>query len=166
VLYVLDTNVVREIFDPQGSPVVKGWFASLPPGHTAIPQFVYLEFYFGIEKIREKNPAKYETLNRFIADVEREFGFLEVTPAEHRILAQMMLCRPLKPLWQSDPRAQRVGCRFDVHIAATAMAHNRTVATRNIGDFLLINRHFALPGLFDPWMGIWHVPSTNSILAR
>lgn len=163
MLYVLDTNVVREIFDPRGDVGVKKWFASLAAEHTAIPQFVYLEIYFGIENIRNRSPAKYELLNRLIADVEREFGVLEVTPDVHRLLAQMMLCRPLKPLWQTDPRATKIKCRLDIHIAATAIVHHAVVATRNTDDFLLIDRHFNLPGLFDPWAGTWHVPNVNSV---
>ncbi len=161
MLYVLDTNVVREVFDAQGSPVVKGWFASLHPSATAIPQFVYLEIYFGIEKIREDNPAKFARLDQAICDIEREFGVLEATPEVTRVLARMLLCRPLKPLWQPDPSAKKIRCCSDVHIAATAIGHHAVVATRNTDDFSLINRHFPLPGLLDPWTGTWHVPTAD-----
>jgi toxin FitB len=43
------------------------------------------------------------------------------------------------------------------------LVHRAIVATRNIDDFLLIDRHFSLPGLFDPWTGIWHVPYAKSV---
>jgi hypothetical protein len=35
---------------------------------------------------------------------------------------------------------------------------NAGIATNNVSDFLPIHRHVALPGLFNPFTGDWHIP--------
>ncbi|WP_461512169.1 hypothetical protein [Rhizobium mongolense] len=42
-------------------------------------------------------------------------------------------------------------------IAATAIAHQMPIATLNVRDFLLIDRYFPLPGIFDPLSMEWIV---------
>lgn len=45
----------------------------------------------------------------------------------------------------------------DLEIAATAIVMNASVVTLNVSDFLLINNHMRLPGLFNPDTDQWLV---------
>jgi predicted nucleic acid-binding protein len=74
------------------------------------------------------------------ATAARALGCLHAVPA-------------LRNLATTPPNARKPRFGGDLVIAAIAVAHNATVATRNRDDFALIARH--CPGLsgVDPWTG-------------
>jgi hypothetical protein len=51
-------------------------------------------------------------------------------------------------------------------IAAIAISRRAAVATGDVDDFLAIHRHFALPGLYDPFTGEWHVRPVEDAARR
>ncbi len=50
---------------------------------------------------------------------------------------------------------------LDLIIAATAIVHQATVVTFNVGDFVLIDRHFPLPAVLDPGTGQYAVRASR-----
>ncbi len=70
-----------------------------------------------------------------------------------RILGRLHAVPALRNLATTPPNARKPRFGGDLVIAAIAVAHNATVATRNRDDFQLIARH--CPGLsgIDPWTG-------------
>jgi hypothetical protein len=56
------------------------------------------------------------------------------------------------------PGAKQIKSGADLAIASIPIPHKAVVATGHRGDFLLIHRHFPLPGLYDPFRKL---PSTD-----
>jgi hypothetical protein len=68
---------------------------------------------------------------------------------------------PLRNFLLQDPVTRKTKTGADLAIASIAIAHNGVVATGNGSDFRIINRHFPLPGLYDPFDGKWLIKPTD-----
>ena len=70
-----------------------------------------------------------------------------------RVLGRMHAAPALRRLAVAPPQTRKPRFAGDLAIAATAVAHQASVATRNVADFQLIAQH--CPGLAgtDPWTG-------------
>ncbi len=126
-MIVLDTNVVSEAFSRGGiDPRVLGWLNAQEPASLFLSTMVFAELWYGAHLVRE--PARREGLLQAIARVRGEYegrilAFGE-TAAEFygRIAATRRLAgRPIETK--------------DAMIAAICMAHDATLATRNVRDF-------------------------------
>ena len=74
-----------------------------------------------------------------------------------RLMGKMYETPELRHFLATDPRAREPATGEDLAIAAIAIAGAYPIATRNIRHFLQIHAHFSLPGLFDPFDGLWHI---------
>lgn len=64
----------------------------------------------------------------------------------------------LRGFLASPPNARKPKTGADLAIAAIAIAQGGSIVTGDVGDYLAIHRAFPLPGLYDPFAGLWHVP--------
>lgn len=80
------------------------------------------EIQAGIELTRGQDPGRAAELERWADELARTFDVLAMDAAIFRLWAKLMHRR-------SDTLAD------DARIAATALAHNLTVVTRNVRDF-------------------------------
>ena len=126
-MFVLDTNVVSELRKARtgrADPAVVHWAAGIPAGAMFISAITILEIELGILLIERRDPGQGSLLRAWFND--------RVLPAfDGRTLAvDRDVALRCARLHVPDPRAER-----DALIAATALVHGMSVATRNVADF-------------------------------
>ena len=136
--YLLDTNVVSEAIKPRPDPRVVAWLAAQPSATVYLSVITLGEIEQGI--VRSPHPQRAERLRRWLdEDLAPRFS--------GRILT---IDRDVMRTWgeitgQALLRGRSVSL-MDSLLAATAIAHGVTFATRNSKDVA------ALPvATFDPW---------------
>ena len=136
-MFVLDTNVVSELRRPEkADQKVVAWASATPLASFFLSSITVLELELGTLLMERRDPAQGLVLRAWIDN--------QVLPRfEGRVLAiDIAIAKRCARLHVPDPRAER-----DALIAATALVHGMTVATRNIADF-------APTGVqtFNPWV--------------
>lgn len=125
--FLLDTNVVSELRKVQagkGHAGVAAWQAGIDKADLFISAITVMELEMGVLQMERKDRAQGALLRRWITGIvlpefkARILGFDE---------AVALRCAALHV---PDPRSWRDGA-----IAATALAHDMTVVTRNLRDF-------------------------------
>ena len=124
-MYLLDTNVVSELRRPRPHGAVLGWVAGVPAEQLFVSAVTVGEIQAGIEITREQDAAKAEELEAWLDKVLASYGVLPMDASAFREWARLMHGR-------SDTISE------DAMIAATAIVHRLTVATRNVSDFLTL----------------------------
>jgi hypothetical protein len=135
-MFLLDTNVISEVRRPEraNASVVK-WASSIPAVQFFISAVSLLEIERGALQIARKDEAQGQILRAWIDDhILARF--------ESRILAvDSTIALRCARLHIPNPRSER-----DALIAATALVHGMTVATRNVSDFQATGA-----SLLNPW---------------
>ncbi len=122
-MYLLDTNLVSELRCPRPHAAVLDWVAGVPAEQLFVSAVTVGEIQAGIEITREQDAAKAEELEAWLDKVLASYGVLPMDAPAFREWARLMHGR-------SDTISE------DAMIAATAIVHRLTVATRNVSDFL------------------------------
>ena len=122
-MYLLDTNVVSDLRRPRPHAAVLDWVAGVPAEQLFVSAVTVGEIQAGIEITREQDAAKAEELEAWLDKVLASYGVLPMDAPAFREWARLMHGR-------SDTISE------DAMIAATAIVHRLTVATRNVSDFL------------------------------
>lgn len=136
--FLLDTNVVSELRKAKADkahPSVTAWAAAVPAGSLYISVITLLELEMGVLQIERPDRSQGALMREWLDD--------HVVPAfSGRVLpvdsAVALRCARLHV---PDRLSER-----DAMIAATALVHGMTVATRNVADF----RGSGAP-LVSPW---------------
>lgn len=124
-MFILDTNVVSELRKPERvNPAVAAWANSIEPHVLFLSVITIFEVEIGAQRREWRDPTGAALFRRWVDDW--------VLPGFHgRILpidtAVAVRCAGLHV---PDPKSER-----DAFIAATALVHGMTVATRNVSDF-------------------------------
>ena len=132
-MYLLDTNVVSELRRPRPHGSVLAWIRLQDNDDLHLSAVTVGEIQAGIEITREQDPAKAASLESWLSALADAWNVLPMDAAAFRRWAKLMHR-------QSDTLYE------DAMIAATALTHGLTVATRNVADF----RAFGVP-VFDPF---------------
>ena len=133
--YLLDTNVVSELRRPRAADEVRGWIRAQPVATLAISVITVMELEIGVRRVERRDPGQGQTLRQWL-DQRVVAAFCE------RILPiDVKVARRASELHVPDPGPER-----DTLIAATALVHGLTVATRNVADFAPTG-----VALVDPW---------------
>jgi toxin FitB len=126
-MFVLDTNVLSEIMDPDGAPEVLEWVDPIRKSDLFTTAVNQAEILFGIAIMsegRKRNTLiawadgmfKEDFLGRILAFDERAAGhFADIAATRKRL-------------------GRRIG-PVDAQIAAIARAHGMTIVTRDVKDF-------------------------------
>lgn len=134
--FLVDTNVVSELKrGRRAAPAVAKWFESLPPDQVFTSVIVLGEIRRSIELIARRDRPQAELLERWYAGMRRRLD-TRVLPVDEPIM--MMWSRISVP----DPLPA-----YDGLLAATALVHDMTVATRNTSDFRRVGAK-----VLDPWI--------------
>lgn len=135
-MFILDTNVVSELRTGKSQPsaAVRAWAAHQPINELYLSAITVMEMEIGAQLVERRDAAQGRVLRAWNEQVFKVFdgrvlGFTAFTA---------LACAPLHV---PDKKSFR-----DSMIAATALEHRFTVATRNIGDFALTNLK-----VFNPW---------------
>lgn len=135
-MYLLDTNVLSELRKSRPHGGVVAWFAQVPDHALFVSAVTIGEIQAGIEITRRQDPTRADAFERWLDVVEQTRVVLPVDG----------------PIWRRHARLMsRVADELyeDALIAATALAHGLTVATRNVRDFV----RFEVP-VVDPFKSL------------
>ena len=135
-MYILDTNVISELRKARKThPNVKKWAEPLPSASLYISVISVLELEIGILLVDRRDQQQGAILRAWMDG--------HVLPTfSNRILAiDTAVAQRCATLHVPNTRSDR-----DALIAATALVHGLTVATRNVADFERTG-----VGVFNPW---------------
>jgi predicted nucleic acid-binding protein len=137
VTYLLDTNVVSELRKPHGKADenVRAWAAARPAAELYLSVVTILEIERGIAQVGRRDELQAQRLQRWLEDELLDVFRARILPLD------VPAARRTARLHVPDPRPER-----DALIAGTALAHNMTIATRNIRDF----ESMGVP-VINPW---------------
>lgn len=124
--YLADTNAISEFTKKTPNQKVLDWFAAQTEESLFISVITIGEIEKGIAKIADSaGKAKYEV---YLKNIILRF--------DRRILPiSLNIGRRWGKLYGTLQKTGRVLPQWDSLIAATALEHNLTIITRNVGDF-------------------------------
>ncbi|MFF4949085.1 type II toxin-antitoxin system VapC family toxin [Streptomyces chattanoogensis] len=138
MIYLLDTNVIAELsVRPKPAPEVLDWAKSLPASDMCISVITIAEIEAGIAAAPDAE--RWARYSEALDEMRRQFQDRIAVIDEPEAITYVKLHNELKAAGTSiDPP--------DALIAATALANNWTVATRNV-------KHFERTGaaVVNPW---------------
>ena len=123
--FLLDTNVLSELRKGlKADANVRRWAAAQIGQRHFVSVISLGEIRKGIERLRPKDPPQAEILERWLGTLKRDFAH-DILPFTDEMADCWGHITAGTPLSVSDSL-----------IAATALTHGLTVATRNVADFL------------------------------
>lgn len=121
-MFLLDTDIIVELRKPRPQASVLAWFEALRPEEVALPAQAIGEIGVAIELLKPRDPKRAAELTAWLDSLDHSFPVLPASAAVLRVWAQLMQKRP-RPL------------ASDAIVAATALHHGLTVATRQTATF-------------------------------
>ena len=138
-MILFDTNVVSELRKAaKANARVTAWAAAQPQATLFVSTITVLELEIGVQRMERRDRRQGAVLREWLDD--------RVLPGfEGRILPfDTPVARRCAALHVPDPKPER-----DAMIAATALVHGLTLATRNVTDFQAMG-----VTLVDPWAAV------------
>ena len=132
--YLLDTNVISELRKRKPHGAVVAWIKEIPEQALFVAAITIGEIQSGIEITRARDPAKADEMGTWLNQLVAAQNIIPADAVIFRRWARLMHGRP-------DHHLE------DALIAATALTHDLTVATRNTKDFAPFDVR-----LFNPFM--------------
>jgi predicted nucleic acid-binding protein len=123
VRYLLDTCVVSELRRrARCDRALATWYDSVPDDALSLSVLVVGEIRRGIESVRRRDAAAAVVLDQWVSALVANFGD-RILPVDQRVAeawGRLSVPDPLPPI--------------DGLLAATAIVHDLTLVTRNVGD--------------------------------
>jgi toxin FitB len=122
LMYLVDTNIISELRRRRPRASVVAWLSGVAPDQVFVSAVTLGELQTGVENLRQQNPERARIIDSWIDSVAASYNVLPMDGRTFRCWARLMYGKPADLI-------------ADAMIAATAMVHNLTVATRNLRDF-------------------------------
>lgn len=137
-MYILDTNVISELFRPRPEPLVSDWIERHPPEQFFVTSISKAESLLGLTMMPDgkRKHALAETMHGFF-DHGLLTPILPFGDREAIAFADLVTHRTRRGLPIGE---------FDAQIAAVARVSGFAVVTRNVDDF----RHCGIE-IINPW---------------
>ncbi len=121
--FLLDTNVLSELRRKQPNAALVSWWRAVPEQSLRISVLTLGEIRYGVEKLALRDSASAAVYERWMAQLITHFGdrLLSVDHTVAQAWGQLRASRPIPVV--------------DSLLAATALAHDLTLVTRNTRDF-------------------------------
>ena len=132
--YLIDTNIISEVRKGRRcDPNVASWYEKIEDASLYLSVLVIGEIREGIERVRSKDNAQANALEKWLLAVEKAFGerILPIDRAVAHEWGRLNASRPLPVI--------------DSLLAATANIHRMTLVTRNTADMADLNVHVLNP---------------------
>jgi hypothetical protein len=117
---LLDTGVVSELRRSQPSPDVLEWYRSVPADDLYVSVLAIGEIRQGIERLRRRGDERVDELERWLATLMSAYGD-RIVPITAEVADR----------WGRLAAAESLPA-VDALMAATALVHDWTMATRNV----------------------------------
>ncbi|RUL98707.1 type II toxin-antitoxin system VapC family toxin [Rhizobium chutanense] len=137
--WLLDTNVIAALINPNGAPSVKSWAAAQDEERMFISILTLAEYDKGIENLPEDDQNRY----RYAASrdaLEERFSHRILSLSDTAVRHWGVISGRVKLRTGHAPSV------VDTMLAATAIEHNLYLVTRNVRD-----TRFSGAAVFDPW---------------
>jgi toxin FitB len=122
--FLLDTNVISELRKgDRCHKSVRSWFESIPEDELFLSVLVFGEIRRGVERIRVHDPISARSLQKWLEEISTDFAdrIMGVDVAIADQWGRLGIQQPVPVL--------------DAMLAATALVHDLTVATRDTDGF-------------------------------
>lgn len=137
--WLLDTNVIAALINPNGAPSVKSWAAAQDEERMFISVLTLAEYDKGIENLPEDDQNRYRYAAARDA-LEERFSERVLSLSDAAVRRWGLISGRVKLRTGHAPSV------VDTMLAATAIEHNLYLATRNVKD-----TRFSGAAVFDPW---------------
>jgi toxin FitB len=137
--WLLDTNVIATIINPNGAPTVKAWAASQDESRLFLSVLTLGEYDKGIHNVPDDHPNR----KRFIASrdaLAARFVGRILSVSDATVRRWGVISGTVKRLTGHAPPV------IDTLFAATALEHDLYLVTRNVSDVRTSGAQ-----IFDPW---------------
>ena len=121
--YLLDTNVVSELVRPRADQQVVAWLRGLRTHQIYLSVLTIGEIRTSVQRLVPRDAARAAALETWVHGLEETYGD-RILPVTLEIAQRWPAVHAARPLPVVDSL-----------LAATALAHGLTVATRNTKDF-------------------------------
>ncbi|MCZ7449575.1 type II toxin-antitoxin system VapC family toxin [Agrobacterium rhizogenes] len=157
-ILLLDTDIVSLMGRVKPPPGLRPWLLRVGIHRLALCYPVIAELLRGAHLRLKDDPQRALLLANWVDElISMAFPFPEMTTAVATVYARMTSVPALRHMWtvQRGQKSNRLG--HDLMISAVAIAHRMPILTANVDDFLEINAHFSLPGVYHPMEVHWYV---------
>ena len=137
--WLLDTNILSEIRRPKPEPKVLAFIARQPLDLLYVSVVTFAEIRFGIELLDD--PGRRAALNDWLAHQLRPMFDQRVLAVTEDVMLKWRL------LVEEGRKVRHTFSQPDLIIAATALLHGLTLATRDVTDY-----ERAKVPVFNPWI--------------
>jgi toxin FitB len=122
VSFLLDTNVVSEIRKKQPNAGVSAWFASVPATDLFLSVLVVGEIRQGIARLARRDSVQAKIFEQWLGQLVDVYGdrIIPITADVAEVWGRLNVPDPVPVV--------------DGLLAATALVHDWTLVTRNVGD--------------------------------
>ena len=120
--FLLDANVLSELRRPRPNQGVVSWIDTVDQGEMFVSVLTLGELRYGVERLRPRDHAQADALQRWLNDLMANFGArtVGVDAATSDEWGRLRARRPVDVV--------------DGLLAATALLHGWTLVTRNVRD--------------------------------